>query len=278
MDNPMSEPKIFWYDEKPLKDPIAVVGFPSIGLVGSITSSFLARELKLGVVAGITYPDIQQYTLLQNGEAYPPVRVYAGPIPKRKKKKTAEEGAEEKPKKRVKSRDIIIVTSEVAAKPEFTYDFTIDIMDLVRQMGAREIVFADAIPNTDPASMLMGAYSTEGARAMLEENGIPLMKDGIVRGMSGVALYQGKADLTDVICLGSKILPVVISFSLELPPEGIVGVIFQPLLAVLEISNGITGGYVIIELRLFNRLRFPCDILECTTLQRYVAKLFRKLG
>lgn len=224
----MSEPKLFWYNSDKLRDPIAIVGLPSIGLVGSITSSFLARELKLGIAAGLTYPDIQQYAILQDGEAYPPVRFYAGPMPKaRRKKKTevAEEPAEAKaakPKKRVKARDLIVVTSEVAAKPEFVYSFTCDIIDIVASMGARQIIIADGIPNTDPTSMLMGAYSTENAKHMLEENGIPLMKDGIVRGFSGVALYKGKVDDIDLVCLISPANP-------QLPDPRAAAALLEPL-------------------------------------------------
>ncbi len=223
----MSEPKLFWYNSEKLRDPIAIVGLPSIGLVGSITSSFLARELKLGIAAGLTYPDIQQYAILQDGEAYPPVRFYAGPMPKaRRKKKAAVEDApaeeEPKPKKRVKARDIIVVTSEVAAKPEFVYSFTNDIIDIVTSMGARQIIIADGIPNTDPASMLMGAYSTENAKNLLEENGIPLMKDGIVRGFSGVALYKGKVDGIDLVCLISPASP-------QLPDPRAAAALLEPL-------------------------------------------------
>lgn len=226
----MSEPQLFWYEQKELKDPIAVIGLPSIGLVGSITSSYLSRELKLDVVAGVTYPDIQQYTLLQNGNAYPPIRVHAGPLPKAKKKKTVKAEGEvteeapkaEAPKKRAKRRDIIVVTSEVAAKPEFTYDFTLDILNLVKGMGANEVIFVDGIPNNDPASMLMAAYSTEHSKAILEEAGITIMKDGIVRGVSGVALYQSKVDNLDTICLISPASP-------QLPDPRAAAAILDPL-------------------------------------------------
>lgn len=227
----MSEPQLFWYEQKELKDPIAVIGLPSIGLVGSITSSYLSRELKLPVVAGITYPDIQQYCLLQDGNAYPPIRVYAGPIPKAKKKKKAapaegevkeETPKEELPRKRTKRRDIIVVTSEVAAKPEFTYDFTLDILNLMKEMGASEVIFVDGIPNNDPASMLMAAYSTERSKALLEESGITIMRDGIIRGVSGVALYQSKVDMLDTVCLISPASP-------QLPDPRAAAAVLDPL-------------------------------------------------
>ncbi|MCQ2084719.1 MAG: PAC2 family protein [archaeon] len=236
----MSAPKYFWYEQKELKDPIAVIGFPSIGLVGSIATSFLARELKLQVVGGITYPDIQQYTILQNGNAYPPIRIYAGPIPRmRKKSKSAEgevkeesaqETVEEKPKKRVKSRDIIIVTSEVAPKPEFTYDLALDIMEQVKEMGANDIIFLDGIASNEPAVQIMGAYSNDAAKAKLEDAGVRLMEEGIIRGMSGVGLYQSRYDGTNTICLISPANP-------QLPDPRAAAEILNPLKQLIPRLN-----------------------------------------
>ena len=50
----MSEFRVMRYSEEKLRDPIAIVGFPSVGLVGSIVSSYLTRDLKLPVVAGVS--------------------------------------------------------------------------------------------------------------------------------------------------------------------------------------------------------------------------------
>ncbi|MEE3477558.1 MAG: PAC2 family protein [Methanomethylophilus sp.] len=206
----MSEPKIFWYERSELNDPIALVGFPSIGLVGSIITSYIARTLNMKVVAGATPTDTQQYTLIQNGTPYPPVRIYAGPIHKKRKKKakpaegTQEEMPPEKseaPKKRVKARDLIILTSELAPKPEQTYDFTVAMIDIVRELGATDIIFIDGIARMDQNTAILGAYTSDKAKAMLEEAGITLMSDGLVRGMSGVGLFQSKVDGLDAMCL-----------------------------------------------------------------------------
>lgn len=210
----MSEPKIFWYDRKELDNPIAIVGFPSVGLVGSILTSFLARELRLPVIGGITLPDIQQYAFIQNGNAYPPIRIHAGPLPKakRKKKKTeaaggettetpAEIEVEPAPKRRPKARDVVVISSEITPKPEFNYDFTVQIMDVLKELNVRDFVFVDGIPRTEPNSDILGAYSNEETKKKLEEIGVTVMNDGIIRGISGVALYMSKIDGTNTVCL-----------------------------------------------------------------------------
>ena len=206
----MSEPKIFWYERGELNDPIAIVGFPSIGLVGSIITSYIARTLSMKVMAGATPTDTQQYTLIQNGTPYPPVRIYAGPIPKKRKRKAKPaEGAEselppekkEAPRKRVKARDLIVLTSELAPRPEQTYDFTVAMLDIVKEMGATDIIFIDGIARMDQSTAILGAYTSDRAKAMLEEAGVTLMADGLVRGMSGVGLFQSRIDGLDAMCL-----------------------------------------------------------------------------
>ena len=206
----MSEPKIFWYERGELNDPIAIVGFPSIGLVGSIITSYIARTLNMKVVAGATPTDTQQYTLIQNGTPYPPVRIYAGPIPKKRKRKAkpaegevAETAPEktEAPKKRVKARDLIILTSELAPRPEQTYDFTVAMLDIVKDLGASDVIFIDGIARMDQSGDILGAYTSDRAKAMLEEAGVTLMNDGLVRGMSGVGLFQSRIDGLNAMCL-----------------------------------------------------------------------------
>lgn len=236
----MSEFRVMRYSEEKLRDPIAIVGFPSVGLVGSIVSSYLTRDLKLPVVAGVSSADLPPYTLIQNGTAYPPIRIYAGAVPKPKRKrkpkaesapasetsaertalpeggdapKTSEEegksveGAAEntveaKPK-RVKARDLVVVTSEIAPKPEQTYDLTMCILDTLEQMGVREIVCIDGIPRVDSSQEgeMLGTATSENAIKKLEETGVPVMKEGLVRGVTGIMLYEGTFSKKDIICI-----------------------------------------------------------------------------
>lgn len=210
----MSDFRVMWYSEDKLRDPIAIVGFPSVGLVGSIVSSYLTRDLNLPVIAGVSSPDLPPYTLIQNGVSYPPIRIYGGAVPKPKRKKTskaeqpAEEGrveekvAEEKPK-RVRSRDLVVVTSEIAPRPEQTYELSMDILDALGQIGVREIVCVDGIPRMDMSQdgEMLGTATTDAAAGRLKEAGIPVMKEGLVRGITGIMLYEGTYAKKDIMCI-----------------------------------------------------------------------------
>ena len=61
-----------------LEGSAVVIGFPSLGLVSSIATNFLSRELKMDLVGGFTSPQFPPYCILQNGEPMPQIRIFSG--------------------------------------------------------------------------------------------------------------------------------------------------------------------------------------------------------
>ena len=230
----MSEAKVLTYERKELRDPVAIIGFPTVGLVGSIVASFLARDLRLPVVAGITSRDLPPYTLVQNGQPLPQVRIYAGPLPKAKrtmkrKDSVSEAPAQEQVKRpRVKPRDVIIVTSEVVPKPEDTLDLAECIYRTVREMGATTVVCLEGIPLVPGTDLrMMGvASSMEGAVLLEEKAGLTVMGDGVVRGITGVILMLGMNDRADVES-------ILVPANTQLPDPRSAARLIEPLKAIL---------------------------------------------
>ncbi|MBR1973821.1 MAG: PAC2 family protein, partial [Candidatus Methanomethylophilaceae archaeon] len=92
------------------RNAVAIIGYPSIGLVSSIASNFMSRELKLELVAGIESPDFPPYTVMQNGIPMPQMRIFSG----LREPKDDEDGG-------IDCEDIVIVTSEFVPKVEHMY-------------------------------------------------------------------------------------------------------------------------------------------------------------
>jgi len=204
----MSDSRVIWYAHRKLQNPIAVIGFPSVGLISSITTSFIARELKMDIAAALTTPDLPPYALIQSGVPYPPVRVYvpaAKAIRKTKPKTVVNETADTTPAKNVKtakpSRDLIIVTSEVAPKPEQTYDVTLALFETLKELGATEFVCLEGIPRFDGTASMLSVGSTPAMRKKAKALGLNPMDEGLVRGTTGVFLYEGAFEKTDVLGL-----------------------------------------------------------------------------
>ena len=75
----MSELELHVYDDKTdLSKSVAIIGFPSLGLVSSIAASYMSKELKLNLIAGITSQEFPPYTIIQNSKPMPQIRMYAG--------------------------------------------------------------------------------------------------------------------------------------------------------------------------------------------------------
>ena len=59
-----------------IKNPIILEGFPGFGLVGTITTEYLVKELKAKPVGYIELPDIKPMAAIHDGELVRPIGLY----------------------------------------------------------------------------------------------------------------------------------------------------------------------------------------------------------
>ncbi|MCL2295666.1 MAG: PAC2 family protein [Methanomassiliicoccaceae archaeon] len=190
----MAEMNIIKYSDQKYYNPIAIVGFPGIGLAGSILTSFVIRELKMEAVAAIVSPDFPPYTLIQNGNPYPPIRVYGC---KRDDAST-------------ECGDLIVVTSEITLKPEHYYTLSATLTELFRGMGIASVIALEGIPQFDDEQSIFACGSSESSRKRIEELGLKKLEDGLVRGLTGVMLYEAfysGLDVLAILCPANPALP-----------------------------------------------------------------------
>ncbi len=190
----MTETKIIKYSEGKYENPIAIVGFPGVGLVGSILTSFVIRELNMEVIAGITSPDFPPYALIQNGNPYPPIRVYGC-----KRENSSEECG-----------DLVIVTSEISLKPEQFYDLNSTLMEVFKDLGISSVISIEGIPQFDEDNSILACGTSKVSRDRIEELGLRKLDDGLVRGLTGVMLYEGfysNVDVLAMLCPANPALP-----------------------------------------------------------------------
>jgi uncharacterized protein len=190
----MAEMKVIKYSDQCYDNPIAIVGFPGVGLVGSILTSFVIRSLDMEVIAAVTSPDFPPYTLIQNGNPYPPMRVYGC-----RRENTSEDCG-----------DLIIVTSEVAIRPELHYDLNATLMGLFKELGIKSVIVLEGIPQFEEEKKIFACGSTPASKERIEALGLRKMEDGLVRGLTGVMLYEAfysNIDLIAMLCPANPALP-----------------------------------------------------------------------
>lgn len=195
----MSELELRVYDDKTdLSKSVAIIGFPSLGLVSSIAASYMSKELSLSLIAGITSDEFPPYTIIQNSRPMPQVRMYAGC-----RKDKAEGGLED-------CDDVVVVTSEFVPKDGLNYKVSKLLIDWFKEKGIKTVLVLDGIPMFGEDNyILLGAGSTESARSHMKEYGIESFEEGMVRGMTALLLMDGAENGLDVIAmLGSAKMDV----------------------------------------------------------------------
>ncbi|MDR3282233.1 MAG: PAC2 family protein [Candidatus Methanoplasma sp.] len=182
------------YDDATYENPTALVGLPSIGLVGSILSSFIVREMSMSVIAGITSPDLPPYCMIQGGTPYPPIRIYGCT-----RDKTDETGG-----------DLVIVTSEIAPKPEQCYALAVAIMGVLRDLGVSMAICLEGVPSYEGGDSMVACGSSKRMHDEIDRLGLRNLGEGLVRGTTGIMLYEGAhsgMDVMSILCPANPALP-----------------------------------------------------------------------
>jgi len=181
----MAVMKVIKYTDQAFHNPIAIVGFPGIGLVGSILTSFVIRELKMETIAAVVSPEFPPYALIHNGKPYPPIRIYGCS----REHVTDDCG------------DLILVTSEITLRPESYYDVDAVLKRFFEEIGVSTVIAIEGIPQLDNDVKILACGSTAAAREMIDSLGVKRLDDGLVRGLTGVMLYEAFYSGNDVIAI-----------------------------------------------------------------------------
>ncbi|MDD4185586.1 MAG: PAC2 family protein [Candidatus Methanomethylophilaceae archaeon] len=187
----MSELELHVYDDKTdLSKSVAIIGFPSLGLVSSIAASYMSKELNLNLIAGISSDEFPPYTIIQNSKPMPQIRMYAGC-----RKDKAEGGMEE-------CDDIVVITSEFVPKDGINYKVSDLLTTWIKDRGIKTVLVLDGIPLFGEDNyILLGAGSTDSARVQMGEYGIESFEEGMVRGMTALLLMDGAEKEVNVIAM-----------------------------------------------------------------------------
>ena len=178
---------------------IVIDGFPSVGLVSSIVANYLIDTLEMeqiGIVESSAFPTV---ALVRNGVPQHPVRIYAGHPPADR----AGRGADK----------LVAFVSEFHPAPGVIYPLATSILDWVQEQRCSLLVspeglVVEAAPHTTlrasrPPRLndvkVYGVASTRKARELyIEPNMIPFA-EGVITGIAGVLLNEGRRRGFDVL-------------------------------------------------------------------------------
>lgn len=212
----MSGLKMIRYDDENLSNATAIVGFPTVGLVGSIVTSFIIKELNMPVFRGMVSQDMSPYCILMDKEPYPPIRVHGF---------CRDESSESD------CGDLMVVTSEVAPNVQQCYTLTDELLDMFADYGIKRIICIEGIPRFSDDDGMYACGSTPAAREVVDTFGVESLENGMIKGLTGVMLFEGKdrnMDVVTLLCPADQKLP---------DPRAAVSIVEQLAKVVPELNN-----------------------------------------
>ena len=159
------------FKEVDLRGATIIDGFPSVGLVSTITANYLIDVLELEQIGIMDSQHFPTVSIVRNAVPMYPVRIYAG-------------------------SGVCIFISEFQPAPKLIRPIAERIMEFARRKGCKTIISPEGLVvegDTNPEAVNVYALgSTEETRKTLEKHGLNQFSNGIITGVSGVLLNLGK--------------------------------------------------------------------------------------
>lgn len=182
-----SQPEVQVDSEIDVTGALVVNCFPSLGFVSSIVAHYLVDKLELKLVGGVRHPSLPAVCLVQDGMPLPPLRFYAGePICNMEE-----------------CNRVVLIASEIQVSSEICLPLATALIDWIEESNASATIMIDAyspgienkhtiFDEDDSDGSLLGIGATTESHKILKELKVPLLKQGIVGGMTGVMMGESR--------------------------------------------------------------------------------------
>jgi len=147
------------------KNPIIIEGFPSFGLVGTITTEFLLEHLKAELIGEFHYDELSPIAAVHKGKLVNPMAVWYVP-----------------------SRNIVILHTILNVRG-YEWEIANNIIDMAKKMGAKEIISLEGVATDDMSDDIKVYYY--GNKRLGECGALPV-KESIIMGVSAALMLRYK--------------------------------------------------------------------------------------
>ena len=171
-----------------LRGGTILAAVPSVGLVSTIAATYLISALRMDQVMALDSEDFPPLSMVYAHKPKFPVRVYAAA-----------------------SAKVACFISEVPLPTKVHRSLARELIAWSKAQGAKRILCLEGLPRVSEAAEgevdVWGVASVESANAAIEEAGIPFLETGIVSGVAGVLLNEGRWSAYEVIALLGEARP-----------------------------------------------------------------------
>lgn len=150
-----------------LKNPVLIEGFPGVGMVGTISASYLAEKLDLQLIGYIQSTHFPPIVAIHNYAPMSPARIYAS-----------------------EKHDLLVLFSEFIVPAELVYALSQKILQYAQDKKARAVYSLAGIASPQPDGKIYGIASTKKMGDLLKKEGVELIREGATQGVSGVLIAE----------------------------------------------------------------------------------------
>ena len=150
-----------------LKEPILIEGFPGVGLVGTISASYIVEKLKMEPLGHIISEKFPPIAAVHNYVPLHPARIYKS-----------------------KKHNLIVLFSEFTIPMGVIHHLSSEIIEWSAEHKVSSIYSLGGISIESEQKEVFGIASTPELAKKLETNGIKRIKEGATTGVSGVLLAE----------------------------------------------------------------------------------------
>jgi len=155
-----------------LKDPILVEGFPGLGLVGTISASYLVGKLKMDFVGYVTSDLFPPLAAIHDYKPQYPARIYIS-----------------------KKHNLIVILSEFIVPVGACYELAQRIHDFAKEHKVKQIVSLGGIHlKSEEQKVYAIASDNKLLDGLQKADKVQLIKEGATTGVTGVLLAQGAVE------------------------------------------------------------------------------------
>jgi uncharacterized protein len=192
------EVRIYEVKRTDLEGAVIIDGFPSVGLVSSIVANYLIDALHMEQVGIVDSPAFPTVSLIREGEPQHPVRIYAGQPPGRRPGGTGPE-------------KVVAFISEFQPPPQVVSALGNAMLSWAQEQRCSLLISPEGLvierpegdrtrpPNGPPQVRVYGVASTRRARELYIEPNVTPFQEGVITGVAGVLLNEGRRRGFDVL-------------------------------------------------------------------------------
>ena len=184
----MGAVQIHELEEVDLAGAVVIDGFPSVGLVSSIVANYLVEVLALEEIGLVDSPHFPTVALVKGGTPLHPVRIYAG--------------ADQDP-------PVAIFLSEFQPASAMIRDIGEAVLGWAQERGCSLLVAPEGliVETPEDAVRVYGVGSTPKADQLLREHGVDIFEEGVITGVAGILLNEGRKRGFDVVSVLAEAHP-----------------------------------------------------------------------